>query len=76
MTFYYEILDSKISEITQTLGFHEMSEYQSRINKGSDGTLARAPLWIGLKRGPQFIFWGPYLSKYYKTELKVQKTWG
>jgi len=36
---------------------------QSRINIGSDGTLAQAPVWIGLKRGPQFIFWGPYISK-------------
>jgi len=36
---------------------------QSRIDIESDGTLARAPVWIGLKRGPKFIFWGPYLSK-------------
>ena len=49
---------------------------QSRINIGSDGTLARAPVWMGLERGPQFIFWGPYLSKYYKTEYKVQKNMG
>jgi len=49
---------------------------QSRINIGSDGTLARAPVWMGIKRGPPFIFWGPYLFeyfKYYKTEYKVQK---
>ena len=49
---------------------------QSRINIRSDGTLARAPVWMGLERGPQFIFWGPYLFKYYKTEYKVQKNMG
>ncbi len=49
---------------------------QSRINIGSDGTLARACVWIGLKRAPQFIFWGPYLSTYYKTDHKVQKDMG
>ncbi len=49
---------------------------QSRINIGSDGTLARAPVWMGLKRGPQLIFWCPYLSKHYKTEFKVQKIMG
>jgi len=49
---------------------------QYRINIGSDRTLAQAPVWMGLKRGPQFIFWGPYLSKYYKTEYIVQKNMG
>jgi hypothetical protein len=49
---------------------------QSRINIGSDGTLAGAPVWMGLKRGPQFIFWGHYLFKHYKTEYKVQKNMG
>jgi len=37
---------------------------QSRSNIGSDGTLAWAPVWMGLERGPQFIFWVPYLFKY------------
>jgi hypothetical protein len=53
-----------------------MIHVQSRINIGSDGTLARAPLWIWLKRGPKFIFWGPHLSKHYETELKVHKNMG
>ncbi len=54
-----------------------LNHLQSCINIGSDGTLARAPVWMGLKRGPPIYFLGPgpYLSKYYKTEykLKVQK---
>jgi len=54
----------------------EGSGTQSRINIGSDGTLARAPVGMGLKRCPQIIFWGPYLLKYYKTEYKVQKNKG
>ncbi len=49
---------------------------QSRINIGSDGTLAQAPVWMGLKKGPQFIFRVPYLSKYYKTEYNIQKNTG
>ncbi len=52
---------------------------QSRINIESDGTLARAPSpcldWVQ-KGAPQFIFWGPYLFKYYKTEYKVLKNMG
>ncbi len=58
------------------LTYSKTRPLQSRINIGSDGTLARAPLWMGLKKGPPIYFLGPYLSKYYKTELKVQKNTG
>jgi len=49
---------------------------QSRINIGSDGTLARAPVWMGFERGPPIYFLDPYLFKYYKTEYNVQKNMG
>jgi len=31
---------------------------------------------MGSKGGPQFIIWGPYFFKYFKTEYKVQKNMG
>jgi len=34
-------------------------DLQGRINIGSDRTLARAPVWMGLERGPPIYFLGP-----------------
>ncbi len=46
---------------------------QSCINIGSDRTWHRPLFGLGSKWGPQLIFWGHFLVKYYKTEHKVQK---
>ncbi len=47
---------------------------QSRINIGSDGTLARAPVWMRLKRGPQVIFWDPYPKFLYPALNTIDKS--
>jgi hypothetical protein len=43
---------------------------QSRINIGSDGTLARGPAWMGLKRGP------PIYLNITKQNIRYRKTLG
>jgi len=44
---------------------------------GPDGTLAQAPVWMGLKRGPPNLFSGAliYLN-ITKQNIRYRKTWG
>ena len=48
----------------------EREREQSHINIGSDGTLARAPVWIGPRRGPLNVFLGPPFSLKLQNEVQ------
>ncbi len=65
-SYFLLLLDKNLRFFNHSVNVITLSQAQaqydhtrSRINIGSDGTLARAPLWMGLKRGHPIYFLGP-----------------
>jgi hypothetical protein len=80
--FYVVLLKIFVFDVHFWLVFEGLSELrQPKISETRENEKFRkthlsqglTPVWIGLKRGPQFIICGSYLSKYYKADYKVQK---
>ena len=67
--------DSNVSKLLLFFRILDTLCMQSHINIGSDGTLARAPVWIGQRRGPLNVFlaWGPHFVLSYKMKYNLRE---